>query len=257
MASHHATRSWRSSQQSEAERAIEAAAEAASIPERSLIVAADALGVRTKRGQLVELGWSFDRIEAFAAAVVKTVARYREAEAEAKARMARSSVPIRSLSLLSFLAIKRNGEDDMLSARLTPVLAAALLLAGISGSTAQGPKLDYGFFKSAVEPIFLQKRPGHTRCYICHSENNSVFHLERLSPGATFWSDEQSRKNFNFVSALVVPGNPAQSRLLLHPLAPEAGGDLFHSGGRQFASKDDSDWKILAQWVSGKTAAAK
>jgi hypothetical protein len=145
----------------------------------------------------------------------------------------------------------------MLSARLTPVLAAALLLAGISGSTAQGPKLDYGFFKSAVEPIFLQKRPGHTRCYICHSENNSAFHLERLSPGATFWSDEQSRKNFNFVSALVVPGNPAQSRLLLHPLAPEAGGDLFHSGGRQFASKDDSDWKILARWVRGKTAAAK
>ena len=90
-----------------------------------------------------------------------------------------------------------------------------------------------------------------------HSENNSAFHLERLSPGATLWSDEQSRKNFNFVSALVVPGNPAQSRLLLHPLAPEAGGDLFHSGGRQFASKDDSDWKILAQWVSGKTAAAK
>lgn len=30
---------------------IEAAAEAASIPERSLIVAADALGVRTQRGQ--------------------------------------------------------------------------------------------------------------------------------------------------------------------------------------------------------------
>lgn len=144
-----------------------------------------------------------------------------------------------------------------MSARLMPVLAAAFLLAGVCGSTAQEPKLDYGFFKSEVEPIFLQKRSGHTRCYICHSENNSAFHLERLSPGAAFWSDEQSRKNFNFVSALVVPGDLAHSRLLIHPLAPEAGGDLFHSGGRQFTSKDDPDWKILAQWVRGKTAPAK
>jgi hypothetical protein len=139
-------------------------------------------------------------------------------------------------------------------ARLTLALGAALVLAGASGSAAQQPKLDYGFFKSSVEPILLQKRPGHTRCYICHSANNSAFHLERLSPGATFWSDEQSRKNFNFASALAIPGDPAQSRLLLHPLAPEAGGDLFHSGGRQFASKNDPDWKILAQWVNGQTA---
>jgi hypothetical protein len=33
---------------------------------------------------------------------------------------------------------------------------------------------------------------------------------------------------------------------------------VFHSGGRQFASKDDPDWKAIAQWVSGaKPAAAK
>lgn len=140
-----------------------------------------------------------------------------------------------------------------MSARSTLALGAALVLGSTSGLLAQSPKLDYAFFKSKVEPIFLQKRPDHTHCYICHSENNSAFHLERLSPGATFWSEEQSRKNFNYVSALVVPGDPAHSRLLLHPLAPEAGGDLFHSGGRQFASKDDPDWQILAQWVSGKT----
>jgi hypothetical protein len=144
-----------------------------------------------------------------------------------------------------------------MSARLMLALGAVLVLAGAPGSQAQQPKLDYEFFKSRVEPIFLQKRPGHTRCYICHSANNSAFHLEQLSPGATFWSDEQSRKNFNFVSALVVPGDPAHSHLLLHPLAPEAGGDLFHSGGRQFASKNDPDWKILAQWASGKTADGK
>jgi hypothetical protein len=37
--------------------------------------------------------------------------------------------------------------------------------------------------------------------------------------------------------------------LLLHPLAPEAGGEPFHSGGRQFKSKDDPDWQALADWV--------
>jgi hypothetical protein len=70
-----------------------------------------------------------------------------------------------------------------------------------------------------------------------------------LPKGATSWTDEQSRKQFESISKLVTPANRANSRLLIHPLAPEAGGDLFHSGGRQFASKDDPDYKILMQWV--------
>jgi hypothetical protein len=139
-----------------------------------------------------------------------------------------------------------------MSTRPAMVLAVALSLAGATAA-AQQPKLDYAFFKDHVEPIFLQKREGHTRCYVCHSENNSAFHLETLPAGASFWTEEQSRKNFDAVSALVAPGDPANSRLLLHPLAPEAGGDLFHSGGRQFGSKDDPDWKIMARWVSGAT----
>jgi hypothetical protein len=141
-----------------------------------------------------------------------------------------------------------------MSARFLIAIAAALVGASVSNASAQQPTLDYGFFKTKVEPIFLQKREGHTRCYICHEGANNGLRLEKLSPGATFWNEEQSRKNFAVVSALVVPGDIAHSHLLLHPLAPEAGGDLFHSGGRQFATKDDPDWKILAQWVSGRTA---
>jgi hypothetical protein len=41
------------------------------------------------------------------------------------------------------------------------------------------------------------------------------------------------------------------AKILTHPLAPEAGGDAFHSGGRQFASKNDPDWKIIAAWARG------
>jgi hypothetical protein len=139
-----------------------------------------------------------------------------------------------------------------MTARVAILVAAALVVAGMSTAAAQQKTLDYAYFKNRVEPIFLQKREGHTRCYVCHEEANNGLRLEKLPAGATFWTDEQSRKNFAIVSALVVPGDLANSRLLLHPLAPEAGGDLFHSGGRQFASKDDPDWKILAQWVNGR-----
>lgn len=113
------------------------------------------------------------------------------------------------------------------------------------------PTLDFEFYKSSVEPVFLKVRPGHARCYGCHSEANRIFHLEKLPPGATAWTEEQSRKNFQSATHLVVPGNPTLSPLALHPLAPEAGGDAFHSGGRQFASQNDPDWRALAEWVRG------
>ena len=51
------------------------------------------------------------------------------------------------------------------------------------------------------------------------------------------------------IAKLVNPGDPDTSRLLLHPLAPEGGGDVFHSGGRQFADKNDPAWKAIAEWV--------
>jgi hypothetical protein len=50
---------------------------------------------------------------------------------------------------------------------------------------------------------------------------------------------------------LVTPGNPEGSLLLFHPLAKEAGGDEFHSGGRQFESKNDPDWQTIAAWIRG------
>jgi hypothetical protein len=118
--------------------------------------------------------------------------------------------------------------------------------------------LDYEFFKSRVEPIFLEKRPGHTRCVVCHAErSNNAFRLEKLAAGSSSWTEEQSRRNYEMASRLVVPGKPGSSLLLLQPLAPEAGGNPFHSGGRQFETKDDPRWKILAEWVAGKAARAR
>jgi hypothetical protein len=129
------------------------------------------------------------------------------------------------------------------------VMAAAALSAGFVCKLGAAPALDFDVFKAKVEPIFLEKRAGHTRCYVCHAESNNNFRLEKLSPGQSMWTEEQSRKNFETVAKLVNPGDPGTSRLLLHPLAPEGGGDAFHSGGRQFADTNDPDWKTIAGWV--------
>jgi len=120
-----------------------------------------------------------------------------------------------------------------------------------SGSPSSTDALDFEFFKTKVEPIFLKERPGHAACYGCHVLETREFHLEALPPRSKNWTDEQSRKNFESVLNQVTVGDPVASRLLKHPLAPEAGGDAFHSGGRQFESQNESDWQMIAAWVRG------
>jgi hypothetical protein len=122
-----------------------------------------------------------------------------------------------------------------------------------AASAANGGSLDYQFFKEKVEPIFLNKRPGHARCVTCHSTNNVRLHLVALSPGATAWTEEQSRENFELVKRVAFPGN-LQSPLLIHPLLEQAGGDFFHSGGKHFDSQNDPEWLTLKAFVMGETA---
>lgn len=117
------------------------------------------------------------------------------------------------------------------------------------------PALDYSFFRDRVQPIFLAKRPGHARCIVCHDHGSP--RLEALSPGATAWSEEQSRKNFDMWKLFVVPGKPLSSPLLIHPLAAAAGGDAFHAGGKHWKSQTDPEWQVLAAWVMGQTGGEK
>src|SRR6266849_7988432 len=132
--------------------------------------------------------------------------------------------------------------------RMTPPSAQAA-----PHSTATGT-LDFQFFKTKVEPIFLKERPGHARCYGCHILPNRGFHLATLEAESTDWIDEQSQRNFQSALDQVEPGEPLSSRLLIHPLAPEAGGDPSHSGGRQFESQHDPDWLVIAEWVRSGAA---
>ena len=115
---------------------------------------------------------------------------------------------------------------------------------------AAAQSLDFEAYKTRVEPIFLKKRPSHARCVACHVDAATAFKLQALATGATTWTDAQSRRNFEMVLKLVTPGNAKSSRLLMHPLAHDGGGDQFHAGGGQFASQDDPDWKIIADWIA-------
>jgi hypothetical protein len=130
----------------------------------------------------------------------------------------------------------------------------ALLGAQQAPPQARPAKLDFEFFKTKVQPIFLAKRPGHARCVACHAgPQASGFRLQPLARGSKTWNDEQSRQNFEAVSQVVIPGD-LRSPLLLHPLAEAAGGDFFHSGGKHFNSQDDPEWQTLKAWVFGQTA---
>ena len=129
-------------------------------------------------------------------------------------------------------------------------LAAAGSVKQANSQAAAPPALSYEFFRDKVQPVFLAKREGHGRCVSCHSINNAPLHLVRLSPGATTWNEEQSRRNFQLVQKVVVPGYEG-SKLLTHPLAEQAGGDPNHGGAKHFASQNDPEWKTLQAFVLG------
>lgn len=131
----------------------------------------------------------------------------------------------------------------------TPIRLA--IVTGLAASLAAAQSLDFATFRAKVEPIFLKKREGHARCIVCHSGGGGNGFLQPLAPGATTWTEEQSRMNFERVSKLVIPANLMASPILKHPLAGDAGGDDFHSGGRQFQSQSDPDWKAIADWARG------
>jgi hypothetical protein len=143
----------------------------------------------------------------------------------------------------------------LVAALLTQQPATAALRAQQPRSPAASA-VDFEFFRTKVQPVFLAKREGHTRCVSCHSKGTPM-RLQELSPGAATWTEEQSRKNFQVVQARVIPYNLLSSKLLMHPLLAEGGGDFYHSGGKHWNSFLDPEWQTLANWVCGRKSAEK
>jgi len=129
-------------------------------------------------------------------------------------------------------------------------MIGALGAASAAWAGQQPSALDYEYFKTKVEPIFLKKRPGHARCISCHGSGTPL-RLQPLDPGSTNWTDEESRKNFQTIQRVAFAGN-VRSRLLLHPLEESAGGDFYHSGGKHFMTQNDPEWQVLKAWILGQ-----
>ena len=117
------------------------------------------------------------------------------------------------------------------------IIVSVALLLGVfvqqPASAPPSPTLDFEFFKTRVQPIFLAKRPGHARCVACHGQGTPL----RLQP----------------LSVRRVATDGMKSRLLVHPLDEKAGGDFYHSGGKHWASQTDPEWQTLRAWVLGQT----
>ncbi len=127
---------------------------------------------------------------------------------------------------------------------LISLLSSGLLI-------AQDVRLDFDYFKNEVQPIYLAKRDGNVRCIQCHTRSSN-FRIQPLEEHQLFWTDEQSRMNFESASQFILPGeDPLRSRFLTHPLSADAGGDPFHGGGKHFHSQFDAEWRIMADWVAG------
>ena len=139
----------------------------------------------------------------------------------------------------------------------SPVLAAhgpltqssTAAVAAQSATTAS--PLDFETFRTKVQPILTSPRKGNARCTACHSRGGGNAYLEPLTPGSTTYSEEQSRRNFERVQRLVVPGEPLKSVLLTNPLATVAGGSHWHGGGKHWQAQDNPEWQTLAGWVRG------
>ena len=142
------------------------------------------------------------------------------------------------------------------AALLTQPASVVLRAQAPAPGSAAATALDYEFFKTRVQPIFLAKREGHTRCASCHMHGTPM-RLQEIAPGATTWNEEQSKRNFQVVAARVVPRNLNSSKLLMHPLLSEGGGDFYHSGGKHWDSFLNPEWQTLANWVCGRKANEK
>lgn len=171
---------------------------------------------------------------------------------------------------------RNSGEWSISSAsgnlRILLILTGALILVSCSDqestptSTVQSPDaasasdtpkgLDFAFYREAVEPIFLRPRGGFVgsdaACVSCHtSQANAPLGLQPLTEenGEVFWTEAQSRQNFENVAMLADPSALDQSRLLLAPLAPSAGGER-HSGGNFWDSREHSEYRVIAEWIA-------
>jgi len=126
--------------------------------------------------------------------------------------------------------------------------------ATIPGAVEFAPNFDY--YRQNIEPMFARPRGypnggGSPACVMCHSWQTSLrLALEDMTetPDGWTWTAGQSQANYDVVTKLVNASDPASSKLLTKPLAPQAGGE-GHSGGSFWESTSDPEYQVVLQWI--------
>jgi hypothetical protein len=137
---------------------------------------------------------------------------------------------------------------------------ATLTLAGAGVQAARAQQApgahrpeDVTSFRTNIEPHFLRPRggnsPGYAACVMCHTWQVRPVRFALETPATDAgWTEAQSRTNFEMITQLINTADPENSRLLLKPLAPQAGG-LGHTGGTFWTSRDDPEYQQMLAWI--------
>ncbi len=127
-----------------------------------------------------------------------------------------------------------------MGSRLLFALTAALAIAGCAdfhrgpaprdggADDAQGVDLT---FENSVYPVL------ELDCVDCHSASGQAYNTSFVLTG-------DARLDRAMVVALVTPGNPSESRLLVQATSDS------HGGGQRFAT-DSSEYQTIADWILG------
>ncbi len=126
--------------------------------------------------------------------------------------------------------------------------------ATVDGTVAVAADFDY--YRQNIEPMFARPRGypnggGSPACVMCHSWQTGLrLALEDMTetPDGWTWTAGQSQANYDVVTKLVNASDPASSKLLTKPLAPQAGGE-GHSGGSFWESTSDPEYQVVLQWI--------
>ena len=153
-------------------------------------------------------------------------------------------------------ALRELARDDSAGQRNREVARSLLASRGRSSGGGTDDRLDLGYFRSRVLPIFTRMADDGQNCLGCHRSHTVL----RMTPPdrSGGWSADTVRANYRSVLRVVNLSNPSESLLLGKPTwdaAEEAEAQKdpsrkAHAGGIRF-EVGSREYQILLDWLNG------
>jgi cellulose synthase operon protein C len=114
-------------------------------------------------------------------------------------------------------------------------------------------RLDFDYFVTRVQPIFMKKAADGAACYSCHS-THALLRIAQPGPDGRA-TEAQLRQNFESAQKVIDLRQPEASLILRKPLSPTENpppGFLTHAGGPRWPRGADSEeYRTLLAWIKG------